>query len=187
MGNDSDPLATGWPRYLARSFDVWCEILLVSFAFIAVLDVFGLYPPGFEEWVGRPFNGLMFGSACLPFALILDAGLYGLFGNTPGKALLGLRVTTLPGNPLNFTQYLGRNFGVWVSGLALGLPVIPLFTMTKQFGNLSMGRPASYDKVPGFRVRSQPTSWARKLVFGFAYLGVLVLIGVLRVIGLLSQ
>jgi uncharacterized RDD family membrane protein YckC len=180
---DADFLATAWPRYLARTFDVWCETLFIACAFIAVLDVIGLYPPGFDAWMSRPFNGLLVGGACLPFALVLDAGFYGLFGNTPGKALLGLRVTTLTGNPLSFEQYLGRNFRMWVNALALGLPGIPLFTMMKQWSNLALGRPASYDQSLGFRVRSEPTSLARKVLVGFAYPSVLVLIAVLRTMG----
>jgi RDD family. len=41
--------------------------------------------------------------------MILDAGVYSAVGNTPGKALLGLKVTTLNGSRLSYAEYSRRN------------------------------------------------------------------------------
>ena len=116
---------------------MWCEVLLVSFVLGAVL---GLYPASFVEWINKPGAGPLFSIFCLPIALAVDALLYRVVGNTPGKALLGLRVGTLDGKPLSLGQYLNRNFSVWVSGLALGFPLINLFTMAYQSRRLHRGQ-----------------------------------------------
>lgn len=167
----SYPLATRWPRFFARIFDVWWELLLVVFVLSAVL---GRYSASFVEWINGAGASQLFGFLCLPIALILDASLYRIVGNTPGKALLGLNVGTLRGEPLSLAQYIKRNFSMWVSGLALGLPLINLFTMANQSSRLSKRQQASYDEPMGFRVRSKPCGWVRKSAFGFAFAGLFV-------------
>lgn len=165
----SIPLATRWPRFFARIFDVWWEILLVSFVLGATL---GRYSAGFVEWLNGPGASQLFGILCLPIGLIVDASVYRLIGNTPGKALLGLKVGTLDGRALSFSQYLGRNFSIWTRGLALGFPLINLFTMARQSGRLGKGQQASYDETTGYRVRARPIGWIRKVGFGLAFAGV---------------
>lgn len=171
------PMASRWPRFFARIFDVWWEILLVSFALGAVL---GRYSAGFVEWINGPGAGQLFAIMCLPIALILDTGIYRLIGNTPGKALLGLKVGLLNASPLSFGQYLGRNLSIWLKGLAIGLPLINLFTMAYQSGRLGKGQQASYDESTGYRVRAKPIGWARKTSFGVAFLGLFAVMAVLN-------
>jgi len=121
------PMAKRWPRFFARIFDVWWELLLVATILELVLD---RYSAGFIEWFNGPGSGQIFAILCLPIALFLDAILYKVFGNTPGKALSGLKVGTIDGKSLSFPQYLKRNLELWASGLALGVPLINLFTMS---------------------------------------------------------
>jgi uncharacterized RDD family membrane protein YckC len=169
--------ATRWPRFFARIFDTWCEILLVSFALGAVL---GRYSAGFVEWINGPGASQLFGVLCLPIGLILDASLYRLIGNTPGKALLGLKVKTFDNRALSYSQYLGRNFEMWLSGLALGIPLINLFTMGYQSSRLGKGQQASYDQNTGYRVHAKPIGSVRKAGFGFAFVGIFLVIAVLH-------
>jgi uncharacterized RDD family membrane protein YckC len=166
------PLATRWQRFFARIFDVGWEMLLVPFILTFIL---GCYFAGFVKWINSPGASQLFGLFCLPIALIMDASLYRLIGNTPGKALLGLKVGMLDGKPLSFAQYLGRNFFVWVSGLAFGLIIIPFFTMARQGGRLGKGQQASYDESTGYRVRAKPIGWIRKLSFAFFFVCLLLL------------
>jgi uncharacterized RDD family membrane protein YckC len=170
-GPPSDPLATRWPRYLARIFDVWWETVLVSLLVGAVL---GRYSATFVEWINGPDSGLLFTLLCLPLALTLDALVYQVAGTTPGKAFLRLKVGRLDGKPLSFSQYLGRNFSVWFSGLGLGIPFVSLFTLVNQSGRLRKGQQTSYDESTGFRVRSQVVGASRKTAFGFAFAGLLI-------------
>lgn len=162
-------LAGRWPRFLARTLDMWWETFLVSFALGAVL---GRYSVSFVRWINDTSASQFFGIICLPIALVFDALLYRALGNTPGKALLGLKVQTVDRKRLSFVQYLDRNVSIWVRGLALGLPPINLITMTNQFRRLGNGQQASYDESPMFRVFAQPLGWVGETAFGCIFAGV---------------
>jgi uncharacterized RDD family membrane protein YckC len=175
-------LATRWPRFFARMFDVWWEVGLVA---IALGFVLGFYLDGiFLSWLNGPGARTFFSIACLPVALVLDAAIYRVAGNTPGKSLLGLKVGTLDGKPLSFSQYLSRNFWVWASGLGLGIPLVNIFTMVIESRRLDRGQQASYDEPTGFRVRAKPSSLVRKTAFGLAFSGLLVAMSALSSRGL---
>ncbi|ADJ27950.1 RDD family protein [Nitrosococcus watsonii] len=189
------PVASRWLRFFARTFDLFWETLfllfLLSFGLgfaLAILDtISGEHPGGFVEWLNgpfawiyNPFSGILFGMFFLLMALILDASVYRFIGNTPGKALLGLKVELLDGSPLSFSQYLGRNFSVWVSGLALGIPFINLATMARQAVRIGRGQPASYDKSPGYRVYAKPLGWQRLLNFVLAFIGLVAVEAVFK-------
>ena len=184
----SDPLtyamASRWPRFFARIFDSWWEVLLVQFLLGAVL---GRYSAVFVEWINSPGVSYLFGILCLPGALIMDAAIYRLIGNTPGKALLGLKVGLLDASTLSFGQYLGRNFLIWVKGLALGVPLVNLFTMVYQSRRLRKGRETSYDESAGYQVRAKPIGWMRKLSFGILFLGLFAVIVALNSMDKASQ
>jgi hypothetical protein len=193
------PMASRWLRYFARTFDLLWETLLVVFLLsavlgftLAILDRWtGQHPGGFVEWLNGPFawvynplSGILFWMLCLPLVLILDAAVYRFRGNTPGKALLGLKVGLLDASsPLSFGQYLGRNFSVWGSGLALGIPFIDLVTMARQAIRLGRGKPASYDEFPGYRVYAKPIGPQQKLLFVLALAGLFVLMTVSKTKG----
>jgi uncharacterized RDD family membrane protein YckC len=166
-------LATAWPRFFARFFDLWWEGLLLS---IMVLAFLGWYWPGATAWIKEPGSGWLFAFLCAPVVLILDGVLYAIFGNTPGKLLLGLRVATVDGRHLSLVQYLNRNASMWVSGLAFGVPVVNLFTLVNQRDRLGRGEQTSYDKATGFRVYAKPTGVFRKATFGIAFIGLLAVI-----------
>jgi uncharacterized RDD family membrane protein YckC len=169
-------LATRWARFFARIFDLWCEGFLAPFILLAASYY---YSADFVEWIkGVPL--LLFSFLCLPHALFLDAFLYRVFGNTPGKALLGLKVETLDRKPLSFRQYLNRNYSMWVSGLSLGIPLVYLCTMAYQYLRIGKGRQASYDESWEYRVRAKPIGWSRKLIFGFLFVSMFLIITVLN-------
>lgn len=174
------PMATKWPRFFTRLFDLWWESILVAFVLSAIL---GIYSASFVSWISRPGSGYVFSLLCLPLALTLDAAIYGLLGNTPGRALLGLQVGRLDASNLSFGQYHARNLSLWVSGLALGFPLINLFTMARQSSRLDSGQQATYDELTGFRVRAKPIGWMRRILFGFTFFGLLIVMSALNVAG----
>lgn len=198
---DSPPTyfpASRWLRYFARTFDLSLETLFVAYLpgaalgfGLATLDRWtGQHPAGFVEWlngpfawVNNPFSGILFWMLCLPIMLILDAAVYHFMGNTPGKALLGLKVGLRDASPLSFGQYLGRNFSMGVSGLALGIPFIDLVTHARQAVRLGRGKPASYDEFPGYRVYAKPIGPQHKLLFVLAFTGLFVLMTVGKIRG----
>jgi len=160
------PLAGPWKRWCARLFDLWWEASLVG---LGVGVVLGLTSGDFLRWLDKPGASKLVGILCIPVALLLDALVHACFGNTPGKALLGLRVGLVDGRRPSLGQHLSRNVGVWAGGLGLGIPLVTLFTMGRQHRRLNQGEQASYDDE-GYRVRAKPIGWPRRIGFGVAFL-----------------
>ncbi|MGZ8911002.1 MAG: RDD family protein [Methylobacter sp.] len=177
LTQSKDPLTYSFAyrvsRLFARNFDLFWESSVVGFILGAVL---GRYSSSFVEWINGPGASQLFWMLCIPIALILDAAVYRVVGNTPGKAFLGLKVGLLDSTPLNFGQYLSRNFSMWVSGLALGFPLINFFTMARQSYRLDKGLQTSYDESTEYRVRAKHIGWVRKLVFIIAFTGFIAVV-----------
>lgn len=169
---DLDWTASAWPRWFARSFDVWWQTGLVALVLGSILCRFS---PAFLAWIDTPFGWKLFGLACIPVGLLLDAAVHAVAGNTPGKALLGLHLLTLDGRRPGLKELVRRNLHLWSAGLGLGLPAVGLATMARQGLRLRKGKGASYDER-AFMVRAMPVGRARKLVFGLAFCALFVLI-----------
>jgi len=169
--------ATRWPRFFARMFDLGLESLLIGLL-VLVLSI------GFREFTKLiPKSIILQSMLFLPFQLMLDAIIYWLIGNTPGKALLGLKVRLVDTSPLSFSQYLSRNLTIWGSGLAFGLPLINLFTMAHQARRLGKGQQTSYDtdeapiyRVYAYRVYAKQIGWTQRCFFALVFLGLLFLV-----------
>jgi uncharacterized RDD family membrane protein YckC len=142
-------MASPWRRFWARTLDLWLEVTIASFFGSFVLSIFSEGWVRFVETASTQILGIIF----IPVAFILDALIYRLFGNSLGKHLLGLSVTSITLQKLTFPDYLKRNFKVWISGYGLGIPLVYLFTMTRQYRRLKELKPASYDEVTGYGVR----------------------------------
>jgi tetratricopeptide (TPR) repeat protein/uncharacterized RDD family membrane protein YckC len=185
------PMARPWPRFFARTFDVWWETMLVSFLMGMGLALVGLgacidTPP----WVDNLFSMIIYASMnptpaaiastgfiwlCFPVALVFDSVVLGAAGNTPGKALLGLRVMTVDGHRLRFVQHLKRNMSMWIRGMCIGIPIANLFAMDAQERRLKRGQQASYDEPSRLTVRSRPIGMGRKLVLA---VGLIAMLGI---------
>ncbi len=172
LGLSVDVPARAWPRWFARTFDVWWHTGLVATALGFLLC---RTSSGFLRWLETPFGWKLFGLACIPLGLLLDALVQNRAGNTPGKAMLGLRVVTADGRFPSLREIVGRNMGVWSAGFAFGLPAISLLTMARQALRLRKGEPASYDD-DYFQVRARPVRRWRKLVFAVAFLALFLVV-----------
>jgi uncharacterized RDD family membrane protein YckC len=171
----SEAPARAWPRWFARTFDVWWHTGLVATVLGYTLC---RTSPGFLRWLETPFGWKLFGLACIPVGLLLDAAVQAVAGNTPGKAMLGLRVMTADGRFPSLRELVGRNMGVWSAGFGFGLPAISLLTMARQGLRLRRGEAASYDD-DYFLVRAQPVGWVRRIAFGIAFLVLFLVVVVL--------
>ena len=78
--------------------------------------------------------------------MLAEVGIFAIFGNTPGKALLGVSVTTVGAQRPTPTQYPHRQLGVYWFGLGTGFPLVSLFTMARQHGRLKSSGHARYDE-----------------------------------------
>lgn len=166
-----------WRRFFARTFDVWWEILLVS---LLVGYVLGTYSAVFVEWINGSSSALLFGIFVLPLAMLLDAAVFSVAGNTPGKFLLGLSVVTVKFERPDFATYLKRNMNVYIQGLALGIPLINLFTMVTQSKRIKDTGNTSYDLGGDTRVVAKPLRWYLLLAFVILYLTLFAVQSVLK-------
>ena len=158
----TQPLASRWPRFLARMFDCFWEAFIVS----EIVFALGSHSEEFVTWVlSRPINQYSLGAISFFLAMFIDASVYRSFGNTPGKAFIGLKVKTSHGGKLTFRDYLFRNLGVWMAGLAFGFPIFSLIAMAYQARRLGKGQQASYDESSGNRVRATSIGKLRWMAF----------------------
>ena len=101
-----------WRRYWARTLDsgligVW---MLAAF-------------PGALEGGGKLFQ-MQFLALSLAAQILLEPLLLWSVGGTPGKLLLGIRVTGREGERLTFRRAVGRTFGVLTYGQAFCVPTL---------------------------------------------------------------
>lgn len=170
-------MAGPWRRFCARMFDVWWESLVVV---TAISWTLGRTSAGYLDWIRQPASGQLLALLCLPLTLVLDAAVYRIFSNSPGKALLGLKVGTIRGEPLSFNAYVRRNLRLWGSGLGLGIPLVNLVTMLQQSSRIKRNEPASYDVTAGHRVRAKPIGLGSRAAFTVLFLGLFGVMGYLR-------
>jgi uncharacterized RDD family membrane protein YckC len=122
-------LASPWLRFWARMFDlvVWSGLVGAILGTIAP-SVFQL-----GGSLSAPAANLLLAPIIFPFALLLDALSASVFGNTPGKAIAGIRILDQQGKPLPFKQQLKRNFGLYWWGLGAELPFISIVTLVLSY------------------------------------------------------
>lgn len=139
-------LAPPWRRYWARSLDI-----AVCYPLVTVL-VSAIWPGLFVRVNGMPGQAWVTLLLMLPVALALDSVIYRAFGNTPGKAIAGIKVLQEGGcRPLRATAHLGRNFGVYVFGLACGVPLVSLFALIHGYRRAAAGEVSIWDRFSGSR------------------------------------
>src|SRR5215813_10774775 len=80
-------LAGAWRRFFARSIDLWLTALASVFLGAMVL---GLTSPAFSIWMQDPTSAGIFAWMMFPIAMVADAAVVAVFGNSLGKALLGV-------------------------------------------------------------------------------------------------
>ena len=122
-----------WWRFLAYLIDAMitaCVFFPLGIILGVVIVATGQDPAAPEMIAARlGINGLSILGSWLYYALCESSSWQG----TVGKKLLGLRVTDLNGQPINFAKATGRHFGKILSALILGIGFIMIaFTEQKQ-------------------------------------------------------
>lgn len=167
------PTAGPWRRYLARSLDlaIMCALLIYPmFVLMGARESFAL---AVAKYAG---NEHIIGVLLVPVLIVMEAVVLGLFGRTPGKALLGVRIRDEGGAPLSFAAYLARNVRVWFAGLGIGIPLVALITQIRQYKRLKSGQPASYDAARKTQVEGSPIAAVRVVIAIVLYLSLSVAI-----------
>ncbi|MBA1245814.1 RDD family protein [Pseudomonas japonica] len=171
------PLTKAWPRFFARLLDTWLETLILSFVAGIIL---GAMSTGFNRWISIPGSDALLAIILFPGAMVFDAVIYAVCGNTLGKALLGIRVVSHTQEKLTFSQYLTRGFRLWFSGMGLGIPLVNLLTWAMQYRKVRAGQPATYDENKDISVRTVNPHWLKLIIFILCFLSVMVVQSALR-------
>jgi uncharacterized RDD family membrane protein YckC len=137
-------LARAWPRYWSRGLDLSIWSIPIYVVLLLVLPEEFSNPDSLYPLLKHLLS--------LPFALAIDALVLAVFGNTPGRALMGIRVETIRRERLSISMALARNGQIWIKGLGLGIPFILLFTCVRNFMKLRHGQPTSWDESFSTRV-----------------------------------
>lgn len=172
-----NPEASPARRFFARTFDVWIISLpLVFFSSMALSLLF----PAYRALIEKPGFPQLFAILCLPLTLIVDSVVFKVFGNTLGKALLGLTVVNANGTRLSFKQHILRNLYVWISGFALGIPLLSQGVFILQYSKLKKGKPATYDETESRSVRATSCSWSKTIFFVLLAVCLLLINGIIE-------
>jgi uncharacterized RDD family membrane protein YckC len=178
-----------WARYVARTTDALVMVLPGTFVFGALYGLAGLaYPPLLAVVSGGRIVEFAFGLAIAILAsLLLESFCLAVFGATPGKWLMGVRVRDAKGAKLSFGAALRRWFYVFAIGRGLGIPLIGLITAWVSFQHYETEGATAYDQQLAVNVdRPQIAQW--RWVIGIALaVGYFVLNIVLRVMQMAKQ
>lgn len=147
-----------WSRYFARMLDLTITSFIAGFAVVYALIY--LSPDLYRAFMAQQPTVQNF--IFLPVAMILNGIVTGIFGTTIGKSVMGLRFTYLNGR-LGIPGQIGRELQVWVKGLALGIPIVSIFTGVHQYRRLGQGLPASYDEGVVLVKQDEMPSWRRAI------------------------
>jgi uncharacterized RDD family membrane protein YckC len=146
-GVEAIPLASANRRIVAR----WIDSLLLGVTGYIGLVLFwsltiGPIPADLAE---NSAFGTIVGFLGM---LILDAQCTKLWGRTPGKLLLGLKVESTDGAPIEWSRAWTRAVLVWYKGLCLGIPLVMLVTAAVAMRRVAKTGYASWDEETGTRV-----------------------------------
>lgn len=168
-------LAGPWERYFARSIDLMIILsVLLTGTYLVLpwispklaLDLYFVDPAAMTLLL-------------LPLGLFINATIITLFGNSLGKAIFAIKAEPVDGRRrFGFAGNLMREFRVWTQGLALGLPLVSLFTLIPAYRAVNRGKPAGYD-IGRATVRAHSKSQLRStlgILLGMSlYLGIFAL------------
>jgi uncharacterized RDD family membrane protein YckC len=172
----SDP-PRPWVRFFARSIDG-----MIGFGSLVAL-CFVICPPQITAQLSYPMLAVGF---YFSWVLIETFMLWG-FGTTPGKSLLGVRITNAAGRSPTLREALKRTFLMFVQGQGLGLPVISFITHIVSYGQLTRDGQTNWDRANHLNVRHSPCGFARIVSglgvasgFYLAAIALAVMVGTLR-------
>jgi uncharacterized RDD family membrane protein YckC len=151
-----------WRRFFARQIDLWFFVA----AFFLIL---GVVANGSSPSLDKLFeNNAIAGILSVLLLIPIEAFLLGMFGTTLGKALYGISVHQQSGEPLKLGQSVWRSFAVAFRGMAIGVPLLNLFTLYSAYKSLLKDGATSWDKERDFAVQHSR--------LGFFRIGLLVLV-----------
>lgn len=136
--NDTDVTMETHPirRFIARCIDLSLFCGLIQFIFIVILRV-------------RPWNDLLawFVRFISTFTFIpIEAMMIHVWGTTPGKWAMGIRLEAVNGGRLPYSAAVYRSFSVLFYGCGVYLPFIEIWRLYKSYRCISEGEDMPWDE-----------------------------------------
>jgi len=130
-----------WARYFARHLDyatfVFVAIVVSMLTFSSIRGILTMT-------VGQMIIAVILLTLIWAF---VEAALVSTYGTTPGKYLLGVRVTDSEGLKPGLAQSLRRSLRVWAMGMGMALPVVGLVTQALGYRALKRHGVAPWDRL----------------------------------------
>ncbi len=156
-----------WMRYFAKQLDIFVVTVPLT------VPLFYLLP----QFADRDYQFLI-GFLLLIVWVLIDPIVLATLQTTLGKYLLGIRLTNRDNSRITLAQAYSRSFGVYISGLGLGLPIVSLVTLSMSYDRLAKTNSTKWDSEGRFEVsHSEIPLWkgslAAVLLIGFLGLSIL--------------
>ena len=145
-------------RLAARSIDE--ALYLLAFLIPLALSSYGL--DAGSEYLAFWLSKLL--------ELLAEPLLLRLFGTTPGKAIMGLRLSRADGGKLSVKQGMSRLVGVYVCQILLAVPGVGWFVLYKCLKQCVEDEPMPWDRETAYRSVSEDYPWWLVLL-GFCLVG----------------
>lgn len=158
-------LATAWPRFWARVLDI--SILAFPVGMLIGL----LFPSLMVLDLDTRAAEIVIGILALPVIMVIDALLLALFGTSPGKAIVGLKVVDMEMRKLSTETALRRNFLLYLKGLVAGIPLLNLVGYGKGHADVRERGFTSWDEATDSRVIENDYHIARAAIAAVIVIG----------------
>ena len=155
--------ATPWSRFWARFLDI--NIWAIPSAIV----LYVLLPPGVWNFLQVQSAGYLFYLALVPFIVLLDAICTSIFGQSPGKAILGIRLIKQDDARLTFLEVFKRNFSLFLRGFGLGIPILVLITLIWSYVKVNGGNQTSWDRKCRTAVIRRGVCFERTAIIAFLF------------------
>ena len=166
-GIPGEERATAGRRWSARMFDLWLYAILLGFA------------GGFAGLIGdagQPIPSKVWWILSAPIAMVVEAGVYAVFGTTFGRWVFCTRVLDGNGGTISSAVYCKRNLRLFLEGMAIGSPIVWIVAWLVQRQRVAHGKETTYDAALGLTVRQRRQSIFKQLV-GIVFVIFVVWIG----------
>ncbi|WP_270880859.1 RDD family protein [Paenibacillus aestuarii] len=157
--NLANNVARPWTRYWARGLDM----LILAFLLGILMNILPTI------FFNTRFEGLFLGIMTLMLSIPFEACLLKLWGTTPGKWILGIRIRDLEGQKPKFSKALQRSVLVWWRGQGAGLPIVSLIFHLRGYQQLKydLGK-TTWDRDSEIVVSHRSKSWWGELLVWLA-------------------
>lgn len=146
------PQVRPWVRYWARMIDFNLFFFAYGLLLIFIAPLISVVRP------------LLFLICAIVGGFFVEAGFLSLWGTTPGKWLMQVRVRKHNGEKLTYSGALGRAFSVWMRGEGFSIPIVSLFTHLTAYNRLREKGITSWDENGQFTVSHRRIGFFRALL-----------------------